>query len=272
MTNFAGPVGEEELQAWVDGRLAPGRAEVVSCYLVAHPEEYSRLLQYREQSRELRAAFAGETAPVPARLRVARLVESHDRQRWRWTQIAAATAALMLGGVAGWSARELVGPLTWGATTAARMIIADAITAHRTFAVERRHPVEVARRAHLEQWLSNRLGRPLAVPDLTALDLQLMGGRLLPSESGPAAQLMYDNERGERLTLYLRVGITDETALYHQEQDIGAFFWADEGLACAIITQPADRNMSIRIAESVYGQLLPDAPKGEFSRDTGVGG
>jgi hypothetical protein len=34
----------------------------------------------------LRAAFAGETAPVPARLRVARLVESHDRQRWCWTQ------------------------------------------------------------------------------------------------------------------------------------------------------------------------------------------
>jgi anti-sigma factor RsiW len=270
--NFAGQVGEEDLQAWADGRLAPERAEAVQSYLLAHPDEYTRLLQYREQSQGLRAAFAGEVAPIPARLQVARLIDSRDRPRRRLIQIAAAILILILGGIAGWIARELIGPL--GGGTAARMIIADAIAAHRTFAVELRHPVEVpsAQQAHLGQWLSNRLGRPLIIPDLTALGFQLMGGRLLPSENGPAAQLMYDSGQGNRLTLYLRLGVTGETTLYRQEQDIGAFYWADEGLACAIVTRPADRSTSLRVAESVYDQLLPNAPKGEFSREAGRDG
>jgi len=189
-------------------------------------------------------------------------------------QIAAAILLFLLGGVAGWTVAEIGGLPVWGVTAAARTIIADAIAAHRTFAVELRHPVEVpsAQQAHLGEWLSNRLGRPLIVPDLTTLGLQLMGGRLLPSEGGPAAQLMYDNGRGERLTLYLRVGITGETTLYRQDQDIGAFYWADEGFACAIVTRPADRGTLLRVAESVYGQLLPNAPTGEFSRDAGTGG
>jgi anti-sigma factor RsiW len=121
-------------------------------------------------------------------------------------------------------------------TSAARTIIADAVAAHRIFEVDVRHPVEVpsAQQAHLGEWLSTRLGRPLIIPDLTALGLQLMGGRVLPSEGGPAAQLMYENDRRERLTLYLRVGITGETTLYREDGDIGAFYWADEGFACAI--------------------------------------
>ena len=78
--------------------------------------------------------------------------------------------------------------------------MADALAAHRTFAVEVRHPVEVdaAQEAHLVQWLSKRLGRPLVVPDLSATGYRLMGGRLLPAGSGAAAQLMYENGAGDR--------------------------------------------------------------------------
>jgi anti-sigma factor RsiW len=275
MTNIARPVGEEDLQAWVDGRLTPERAGAVDAYLAAHPEQRSRLSQYSEQRQALRAAFAEQEAPIPARLRGARLTASWcHRQHRRLAQVAAAIAVLILGGVAGWAGRELVGPLGWGETTVARMIIVDAIAAHRTFAVELRHPVEVpsSQQAHLGEWLSNRLGRPLVVPDLTALGLQLMGGRLLPSEGGPAAQLMYDDGRGDRLTLYLRVGITGETTLYQEDQNVGVLYWADEGFACAIVVRPADHGRLLRIAESVYGQLLPNAPKDEFSHEAGTGG
>src|SRR6267143_2516872 len=106
--NFAGQVGEEDLQAWADGRLAPERAEAVQSYLLAHPDEYTRLLQYREQSQGLRAAFAGEVPPIPARLQVARLIDSRNRKRRRLIQIAAAILILTLGGIAGWVARELI--------------------------------------------------------------------------------------------------------------------------------------------------------------------
>jgi len=38
-----------------------------------------------------------------------------------------------------------------------------------------------------------------------------MGERLLPAEDRPAAQFMYETDRGERLSLYLRSGVGGET-------------------------------------------------------------
>jgi anti-sigma factor RsiW len=108
----------------------------------------------------------------------------------------------------------------------------DAIAAHRIFSVELRHPVEVNadQEAHLVQSLSKRLGRELAEPDLASVGFRLMGGRLLPAEDGPAAQFMYENGTGGRLTLYLRTGVGHEAAFrYHEEGGIGAFYWSDEG-------------------------------------------
>ena len=88
-----------------------------------------------------------------------------------------------------------------------------------------------------------------------------MGGRLLPAEDGPAAQFMYENGTGERLTLYLRSGIGDETAFrYHGEGGIGAFYWSDEGFGYAIAAR-ADRCPLLRIAEIVYQQTPPMAPR-----------
>ena len=140
------------------------------------------------------------------------------------------------------------------------MITADAIAAHHTFSLEVRHPVEVdaGQEAHLVQWLSKRLGRPLVVPDLAAAGFQLMGGRLLPAEDGPAAQFMYQNGNGERLTLYLRAGVGGETAFrFHEEGGIGAFYWSDEGFGYAIAAK-AGRDLLLRLAELVYRQTSPD--------------
>jgi anti-sigma factor RsiW len=132
--------------------------------------------------------------------------------------------------------------------------------------VEARHTVEVNadQEAHLVQWLSKRLGRELIVPDLAPAGFRLMGGRLLPAEYGPAAQFMYENGSGERLTLYLRAGVRDETAFrYHQEGGIGAFCWSDEGFGYAIAAK-ADRELLLRIAELVHKQTSPDVARAKI--------
>ena len=114
------------------------------------------------------------------------------------------------------------------------------------------------------QWLSKRLGRQLVTPDLSGAGFRLMGGRLLPAEDGAAAQFMYENGTGERLTLYLRSGIGDETAFrYHEEGGIGAFYWSDEGF-CYAIAARADRGPLLRIAEIVYQQTSPDGAKAKI--------
>ena len=61
MTDLPGPIGDDELMAYVDGRLSPDRAEAVGSYLAAHPEIRERLSQFAEQRQALRAAF-GERA------------------------------------------------------------------------------------------------------------------------------------------------------------------------------------------------------------------
>ena len=133
----------------------------------------------------------------------------------------------MLGGIGGWAARDFASLLGIAAGSRRPHCPADAIAGYRTFSVEARHPVKVdaGQEAHLVQWLSKRLGRQLVVPDLTAAGFRLMGGRLLPAEDRAAAQFMYQNSNGERLTLYLRAGVGDEIAFrYHEEGFVGAFY------------------------------------------------
>ena len=105
------------------------------------------------------------------------------------------------------------------------------------------------------QWLSNRLGQPIKAPDLTAFGFRLMGGRLLPASSkGVAAQLMYDDDCGTRLTLYLRTGENGETVV--REGNVSAFYWIDQGLGFAV-SAAASRERLLPIVEAVYRQIEP---------------
>ena len=64
------PIGEDDLQAYVDGRLAPDRAAEVAAYLGERPELEARLAAYRAQSEALRERLRPVAqAPIPARLR-----------------------------------------------------------------------------------------------------------------------------------------------------------------------------------------------------------
>jgi anti-sigma factor RsiW len=269
MTPVGRPVEEDDLHARIDGQLPHDRADDVDTYFAAHPEEQARFSQYAAQRQALRATFAEQTdEPIPSRLRIANLLARQRQQRLRrFGQIAAAVGLIVLGGIGGWAARDLEGPLGLllpGGV--ARMITADAITAHRAFSAEVRHPVEVdaGQEAHLVQWLSKRLGRQLVVPDLASAGFRLMGGRLLPAEDGLAAQFMYENGNADRITLYLRAGIGGETAFrYHEESGIGAFYWSDEGFGYAI-TAKADRELLLRVAEIVYKQTSPGGAKAKI--------
>src|SRR3546814_9895703 len=81
----------------------------------------------------------------------------------------------------------------------------DADLAYTVYAPEQRHAVEVpvADEKHLLAWLSKRLDRTLNVPSLREYGYSLLGGRLLPGPAGPAAQFMYEDASGKRLTLYI---------------------------------------------------------------------
>jgi anti-sigma factor RsiW len=264
-----GPVEEDDLQARIDGRLTPDRAAEVDTYLAAHPEERDRWSQYAEQREALRAAFGAQPGgPIPARLQVAYLLAQRRRRHRRLVRIAAAVALVVLGGIGGWTARDVLPVLTSSASAVlASAVFDDAIAAHRTFSVETRHPVEVGanEEAHLVQWLSKRLGHRLIVPDLAGLGFRLMGGRLLSNDSGPAALFMYEDGKGTRLTCYyLTVEVGGETEFKYRERNgTSAFYWVEDGLAYAIVAN-TDRDLLLKVAEIVYQQNSPNGARAKI--------
>ncbi len=256
MTGTETPIGEDDLQALVDDRLDPARRAAVETYLTRHDELARRIATERSQRAALRAQLQAKfDEPLPARLRIANL-QAIRRGRWRGRvrTAAAALAIFVTGAAGGWFAGR-AGPGV--APPATATVSQGAAAAYRTYVVEVAHPVEVAatQEAHLVQWLSRRLGRPLKAPDLTPFGYRLMGGRLLPADGGAAAQLMYDDASGRRLTVYVRAADGTETAFrFDQDGDAATFAWIDRGFGFAV-TAVASREELLPIAEAVYRRL-----------------
>lgn len=255
------PVGEDDLQGWLDGHLGQERHARVEAWLAENPDTATRFRAMATQRQALRGALGERYAePVPARLRVAHLLTAQRQSRLHGLhRIAAVAAWLLIGGVAGWAGHGLV---PQGAT-AMRPMVAEALSAHRVFAADAARPVEVAaaQEAQLVGWLSNRLGRPLVAPDLAPLGYSLLGGRLLAGAAGdPAAQLMYAGPGAERLTVYLRADRaggagTEFRFAERPAQGVTAFWWVDRGFGFAVAAEGLERVMLQRVAESVHRQV-----------------
>ena len=249
------PIGEDDLAAWVDGRLTPGRRPVVEAYLAAHPDVESRLARHREQEAALAGALRAKfEEPLPGRLRVAPMLERRRKRAVAGLARAAAVVLLVgVSGAAGWFAhRPAIDPLQNAGA------IAEA--AYVTFTPEVRHPVEVRAEdgAHLVQWLSNRLERPVRLPDLASLGWRLMGGRVLPTAGTPAALLMYDDDRGTRLTVYVQpMSIAGEEFHYRREGDIRTILWSEDHLALAI-TGRVSREVLLQVGQRVRAETERD--------------
>jgi anti-sigma factor RsiW len=257
MTTNDSPVTEDELHAYVDDELPPDRVEAVLVWLSAHPDQASLVAGWRAQAESVRSRYAGIAGePIPKRLQVESLMRSDRSSGRRWTAVAVAAslAAFLIGGGTGWIAHGAAIPVSGGFET----VTSDALQAYKLYVVEVRHPVEVPgdERAHMTQWLSKRLGYALNIPDLQAMGLKLVGGRLLPGPTGEAAAFyMYEGKSGERFTLYCAKAAAAETALRYKDADrVAAFYWVDDKVAY-VVSGPADRDRLEQITKAVYEQI-----------------
>lgn len=140
-----------------------------------------------------------------------------------------------------------------------------AALAHAIYAPEVRHPVEVRadEKAHLTAWLSKRLQADVRPPELDAEGFTLLGGRLLPGEALspgmplPAAQFMYENASGRRITLYVRNAGEQERLLsprYARVGGVGVFRWIEGRLACGLASGDIGQPELRRLFESAQRQ------------------
>ena len=244
----AAPITEEEVQAYVDGRLEPSRRIEVERHLASHPDETRRVGSWIAQKDALRAAFAATAVePVPPELNLGHLLEARLSRRSSFWQVAAAVVlALGVGGAAGWYAGVERSPDR--THLAVSLLEQEALASHSVYAVERRHPVEVPadQSAHLAQWLSNRLQRPVAAPDLAAEGYRLLGGRLLATEhAGAAALFMYEDDKGKRLSVVMRPMAPDLSARHTDSSNgpVNLCAWIDRGIGYAVVASAPDATL-----------------------------
>jgi len=254
MNNERFEIDDAELHAWIDGQLAPDRAGAVEAAVASDPALAARLQAYSDQNRELRALFgAVADEPLPERLRAAGIASGQIRKRWM-IPVAASIACLAVGLAGGWLGNDRLGGRAL--VEASRHVAEEAMSAHRVYAVEVLHPVEVFadQEAHLVKWLSKRLGHEIHTPDLAPLGFKLVGGRLLPAGGGePAAQFMYEDRAGRRVTVYVSLyNSGQETAFRYQEvQGAGAFVWLEPEMGYAIAGD-IPRDPLLAISKVVY--------------------
>lgn len=259
------PITEADLHAYVDAALPEMRCGEVEEYLAAKPEEAERVRAYQAQKQALKALFKPVLdEPLPERLQVLAAqpvaVDPKKRpmfERWSLQRIAAGLLVAIVSGAAGW-----LGHAQYQAADRQAQVMPlprQAAVAHVVFSPDVRRPVEVsaAQEDQLVAWLSKRLGTPVRPPKLAAIGYELIGGRLLPGNSGPVAQFMYHDASGQRLTLYVTTENTtnrDTGFRFAREGPVNVFYWIDGQFGYAL-SAGIDKSELARVATAVYDQL-----------------
>lgn len=261
------------LSAFVDGELPPVERAAIEAQLPQQPQAVARVAAWRAQKAALRALCGAPqrdehnersgSAGQSAADELAFIVVRRPTPWWQRVGLAACWLA------AGAGLALALGPLAprltggaWNGLGGARppSFAERADVAYAVYTPERRHPVEVAasEEEHLISWLSKRLNRPLSVPSLQEYGYSLVGGRLLPGEAGPAAQFMYENQSGARLTLYITGISRDETAFrLFRDGNRRTFYWVSDRMGYALsgpIAEGKLRSIAIDVCSALGGK------------------
>jgi anti-sigma factor RsiW len=269
-----GPVGpqgphgitEEELSAWVDGELSEADRARVEAWLADHPDDAARAERWSADRHALQEQFAPlvhEALPPELQAAVWRRGASAGLTAMpRWALVASAAGLLLVGALLGGGAVWQFQQQQWAglqnrlAAGTAQGWVQRAALAHSVYVPEPRHAVEVkAQEEHLARWLTRRIQVPVKLFDLREQGFELVGGRLLPDGPGKSAQLMYQDARGVRVTIYLRKPEqgTDAAFRYERQGELGMFYWVEEGCGYALVGA-LPRETLLALAEAIYKQ------------------
>jgi len=254
---FPAPSDPRALSAFVDNALPEGARAAVLDHLAQDPQAAARVAAWRAQKSALQALCGTSRSDEPSFI-----VLRAPPPWWRRAGLAACWLAVGAGlaFALGPLGARLPGALGGLGSNDPMSFAKRADVAYAVYTPERRHPVEVAatEEEHLINWLSKRLDRPLSVPSLQEYGYSLVGGRLLPGEAGPAAQFMYENASGARLTLYVTGIPRDETAFrLFRDGNRRTFYWVSDHMGYALsgpIAEGKLREIAIDVCSELGGR------------------
>ena len=245
-------LNKEDLHAYVDGRLDATYRAKVDAWLVQHPADAARVAAYCQQNDLMQALFNPVlNEPLPMQM----YPQARHKSLAQPLRYAAMISAMVMSGILGWWLHGV----DKAKQPAIMAMVSRAALAHVVYTPEVLHPVEIGyeHEEQLVKWLSKRLGKNIRAPHLAGVGYELMGGRLLPGNQGPVAQFMYQDTRGQRLTLFISskmAGKGEASFRYAQEDKVGVFYWVDEDLGYALSGEIAKPDL-LRVATVVYREL-----------------
>ncbi|MFY0727936.1 anti-sigma factor family protein [Pseudomonas sp. NFX15] len=195
------PPSERDLHAYVDHQLSDADRRLVETYLANNPDVDAQIRAWQRDAQQLRAALGGalqqpanpDLDPVVIRQRLKRQSRRH------LASAAVLLIAVSVGGFSGWQAREMT-----LLSSAAPM--ADAMQAYRLIAQQGLLPADytVDGGGDMQGWLDRYFTQAHRLPDLSQAGFKPVSGRLLSTDQGPAAMVVYENQGGQKISFYVR--------------------------------------------------------------------
>lgn len=232
------PPDEQDLHAYVDERLPQEQRQRLEAWLMNHPETAAQVRAWQREAQHLRAAWSGALQLDENPRLEPRVVRRALRARRAkvLAQAAALVLAIGVGAVGGWQAR---GPEQLVLTASAPMT--DALAAYRMFAVQGMLPADYSAGSadELQAWLDRYFSSAQRLPDLTAAGLRPRGARLLTTEQGPAAMVIYEGANGQRASFYVRPPGPGYRLLprgSRRDGELQADYWSDPSYNYAMVS------------------------------------
>ncbi|HJS30439.1 MAG TPA: anti-sigma factor [Alphaproteobacteria bacterium] len=240
------------LMAYVDGEVDAATAREVETALAGDPSMAPRLAAFRGSAAAARAAFADAMHEDPPDRLIGALggattgglivpFQPHRARRLVGWAMAAGVAALVLGSGGLIYTGQITPPDGLQFASSDRWL--DHVAAF--YEVYAQTKIEEERLLvdfnaddipELGKWFGARLGRSLAVPDLSARGFQIQGGRLLIISGKPAAQFLYYSESGDLVGLVIAIHEGgDQKARHDRRKGSNIVHWRKGGYAYALV-------------------------------------
>lgn len=231
------PPSENDLHAYVDHQLGVADRQRLEAWLAEHPETQALVAAWQRDAQQLRAAWSGtlHAAPNPALDPVAVARRVRGQRARRMAQAAVLVVAVGAGAVGGWQAR---GPME---VRVAAAPMTDALQAYRMFAVQGILPADYTAvgGAGVQAWLDRYFSQAQRLPDLSPAGFEPRSARLLNTDQGPAAMVVYENAAGQRASFYVR----PPGPGYHmlprgsrRDGELQADYWSDPSYNYAMVS------------------------------------
>ena len=232
------PPSERDLHAYVDHALSDAERHAIELYLQANPPIAAQVEAWQRDAQNLRTALqhdlrqAANPALDPGAIRQ----RQRQQSRRHWASAAVLLMAVSVGGLGGWQARQM--------TQSSSLPMSDALAAHRMFAEQGFLPADykVGQSSEMQGWIDRYFSHAERLPDLTSAGFKPVSCRLLTTDQGGAAMVLYEDRQGRQISFYIRPPGPQNSLLprgNRQDGDLQAQYWSGPGYNYAMVG-PAD--------------------------------